>query len=63
MRSIEIVIDPTGEVKIEAVNFRGTECEKSTRFLEVALGTLKNRRRKPEYLIRVQGQPKQQVRG
>ena len=62
MRSIEIVIDPTGAVKIEAVNFRGADCEKSTRFLEVALGTLKIRRRKPEYLIQAQGQSKQQVR-
>ena len=62
MRSIEIVVDPTGAVKIEAVNFRGADCEKSTRFLEIALGTLTNRRRKPEYLLQVQGQPKQQVR-
>lgn len=62
MRRIEIVVDPTGAVKIEPINFHGSECEKSTRFLEVALGTLKNRRRKPEYLIQAQGQSKQQVR-
>ena len=62
MRSIEITIDPKGAVKIEAVNFRGSECEKSTHFLEVALGTLKNRRHKPEYLIQVASQPKPEVR-
>ena len=63
MRTIEIVIDPTGAVKIEAVKFHGPDCEKSTRFLEVALGTLKTRRRKPEYLIQVKGPYKQEVRG
>ncbi len=62
MRRIEIVIDPAGAVKLEAVNFVGTDCEKSTHFLEVALGICKDRRRKPEYLLRVNGQSRQQVR-
>ncbi|MEI6972754.1 MAG: DUF2997 domain-containing protein [bacterium] len=62
MRRIEVVIDPAGGVKIEAVEFTGPDCEKSTRFLEVALGTLKNRRRKPEYLLKVHGPSRQQVR-
>ncbi len=47
---------------IEAVGFRGADCEKSTRFLEVAMGLLKTRRRKPEYTLQVQGQSRPQVR-
>ncbi len=62
MRRIEVTVDPTGGVKIEAVEFKGADCEKSTRFLEVALGLLKNRRRKPEYTLQVQGQGRPQVR-
>lgn len=63
MRSIEVTVDVTGGIKVEAVEFRGPDCEKSTRFLEVALGIVKNRRRKPEHSIQIQGQPKLQVRG
>ena len=48
--TIEVVVSPTGEVVIEAVGFKGADCEAATRFLEAALGTLTARSRKPEYL-------------
>jgi hypothetical protein len=48
-RTIEIIIAPTGEIKIDAVGFKGPDCEKSTSFLELALGTVKDKARKPEY--------------
>ena len=47
--AIEVLISPTGEVLIEAVGFKGADCEAATRFLEEALGVLTARDRKPEY--------------
>ena len=61
-RSIEVVIEPDGSVRIEAMNFAGTKCEQGTRFLEVALGVVKKRQRKPGNLVKVQSPIKQQVR-
>ena len=48
-RSIEVVIAPDGEVKIDAVGFKGADCEKATAFLEAALGIERSRVRKPEF--------------
>lgn len=50
MRAIEIVVDGAGNLSIEALRFKGADCEKATRFLEVALGQTRRRLRKPEYL-------------
>ena len=61
MRAIEIIVDTTGSLKIEALNFQGADCEKATRFLEEALGELKGRTRKPEYLARAHAKAKQRV--
>lgn len=61
MRAIEIIIDQQGSLKIEALNFQGADCEKATRFLEEALGELKGRTRKPEYLARAHAKAKQRV--
>ncbi len=48
-RTIEVVISPTGDISIEAVGFKGADCEKATQFLEEALGVCTKRQRKPEY--------------
>ncbi len=48
-KTIEIVIAPTGQIQIDAVGFKGPDCEQATAFLELALGTVKERVRKPEY--------------
>jgi hypothetical protein len=48
-RTVEIIVAPTGSLTIEAVGFKGADCEKVTRALEEALGAAKNRSRKPEY--------------
>jgi hypothetical protein len=48
-RSIEVVIAPSGEVKIDAIGFKGVDCQKATAFLEQALGLERNRVRKPEF--------------
>ena len=47
--TIEVVVSPQGDIVIEAVGFKGTDCEQATRFLEEALGVLTNKSRKPEY--------------
>ena len=48
-KTIEVIVQPDGSLKIEAVGFRGADCEKATRFLEQALGKPTNRQKKPEY--------------
>ncbi len=50
MKSIEITIEPTGELKIEAIGFKGGACEKATAAIEAALGQQSGpRKKKPEY--------------
>ena len=48
-RTIEITIGPTGEIQIDAVGFKGPDCEQATRFLEEALGVVGQKIKKPEY--------------
>jgi hypothetical protein len=48
-RTIEVVIGPAGELKIEAMGFTGADCEKATAYLEQALGLVKAKQKKPEY--------------
>ncbi len=47
--TIEVVVSPMGDIVIEAVGFKGADCEQATRFLEEALGVLTAKTRKPEY--------------
>ena len=60
-RSIEVVVSPSGEVLIEAIGFKGSDCETATRFLEEALGVCANRQRKPEYHQNARQQSTQSV--
>ena len=46
---IEIIVSPMGDISIDAVGFQGADCEKATRFIAEALGTVAARNRKPEY--------------
>jgi hypothetical protein len=39
-RTIEIIIGSAGEIQIDAVGFKGADCEKATAFLEEALGVV-----------------------
>jgi hypothetical protein len=47
--TIEILIAPTGQIQIDAVGFKTPDCEQATTFLELALGTVNEKARKPEY--------------
>lgn len=51
MPEIHVEFPPDGSIKINAVGFVGSECEKATAFLEAALGDVAKRRRKPEYWL------------
>ena len=48
-RTIEIVIGTSGEIQIDAVGFKGPDCDKATKFLEEALGVVGQKTKKPEY--------------
>ena len=60
-RTIELIISPAGDLQLDAIGFKGPDCEKATAFLEKALGEIKQRDRKPEYQSRNRITPKQQV--
>ena len=48
-RTIEIVVSTTGDISIDAIGFKGADCEKATKFLEEALGVTGRKVKKPEY--------------
>ncbi len=48
-KAIEIIIGTKGEIQIDALGFKGPDCEKATKFLEEALGVLGKKVRKSEY--------------
>ena len=60
-RTIEVIVSPAGEIQIDAVGFKGPDCEKATQFLEEALGVVGNKVKKPEYHQTNRHQTKQQV--
>ena len=53
-RTIEIIIGQSGEIKIDAIGFKGPDCEQATKFLEEALGVMGQKTKKPEYHQRTQ---------
>lgn len=57
-KHIVVEVAPDGSVKIEAVNFKGADCEKATKFLDEALGMVEKRQRKPEYYKKAEQQAK-----
>ncbi len=48
-KTITVTIDPTGEVKVEAHNFKGQGCQAATKAIEEALGVKTSEVRKPEF--------------
>ena len=62
-RTIEIIIGPGGELQIDAVGFKGPDCEKATQFLEQALGVVGTKTKKSEYHQQVRKTNLQRLRG
>ncbi len=60
-RTIEIIVSPKGDVSIDAVGFKGPDCEKATRALEEALGVVRQRSKKPEYLAKATSVAQQKI--
>ena len=48
-KTIEVFVSATGEIKIDAVGFKGADCDQATKYLEEALGTVGTKIKKPEY--------------
>ena len=59
--TIEVVVSPIGEVSIEAIGFKGADCEQATAYLEEALGAISSRQKKPEYYQRRNQQHQQRL--
>jgi len=49
MRTIEVIVNKDGSLKIDAVGFKGADCQKATEFLERALGRVSGKTKKPEF--------------
>lgn len=60
-RTIEIVVSPIGDIRIDAVGFKGSDCEQATKFLEEALGVVSTKTKKPEYHQRTATKHQQKV--
>jgi hypothetical protein len=51
-KTIEVVVAPDGSIRIEAMGFQGSDCERATAFLEKALGVTGRKTNKADYFIR-----------
>ncbi len=60
-RTIEVTVQSTGEIAIEAVAFKDADCEQATKYLEQALGAVVTRSKKPEYYQRSQQRAQQRL--
>ncbi len=48
-RTIEIIISPSGESRVETKGFAGSDCREASRFLESALGNTTSESLTAEY--------------
>jgi hypothetical protein len=63
MRTIEVIVGTSGEIKIDSIGFKGPDCEKATKFLEEALGMVGKKVKKPEYHQSTRTCNQQKLRG
>ncbi len=61
MKQIEITVSPTGEIEIDAIGFKGSDCEQATKFLEDALGVVAQKHKKPEFHQQNVTKPQQRI--
>ena len=60
-RTIELIVSPTGDIQIDAVGFKGADCEEATKYLEEALGLVGEKVKKPEYQQRTKTKHQQRI--
>ena len=61
MKTIEVIVNTDGTLKIDAVGFSGPDCEKATAFLEKTLGRSIEKQKKPEYHARRSAVGRQEI--
>ena len=49
MKSIEILVGLSADLRIDAIGFSGADCDKATAFLEDVFGKVAAKQRKPEF--------------
>ncbi len=49
MKTIEIIVSPTGETRVETKGFVGSECRQASKFVEDALGKRTQERMTAEF--------------
>ena len=59
---IEIVVSPTGQVRVQTHGFTGASCRAASQVLEQMLGTVTEEQLTPEYFISAAAQQHQQQR-
>ena len=63
-RTIEVIVSPKGETRVETKGFAGSDCQQASRFLEEGLGAKVAEQLTAEfYQTAVQSQPLQQLGG
>jgi hypothetical protein len=60
-QTIEVIVAPDGAIQIDAVGFKGADCEQATQFLEEALGVVQQKQKKPEYHQRTTAKNQQRL--
>ena len=60
-QSIEVIVAPDGAIQIDAVGFKGADCEHATKYLEEALGCVQQKQKKPEYHQRTKTTNQQKI--
>ena len=51
IQTIEVIVSPTGESRIETKGFAGAACQEASRFLESALGAKTSEQLTAEYYL------------
>lgn len=49
MKTIEIIVSPKGDSRVEAKGFVGDSCREASKFIENALGKVGAKKLKPEF--------------
>ena len=49
MKTIEVIVSPTGATEVQTKGYAGPECLEASRWLETALGTAKSERKTAEF--------------
>ena len=60
-KRIEPIVEPDGQINIEAIGFTGPDCEKATAFLEQALGEATSKRHTPDFYRRARVHNRQRL--